>query len=154
MKVFRGLFLMADLDNDIPVFWRVFFIYMDFLKWFLLCHGKDAVTIHSYGDLWGVQAYLLFTELTSVSFFLRMSHTFDLATYNIPIVSMMFFFFFLEPKDGLVFESRASLITYCGFYSNCFQIHYAVRAVITILFLQFGCKQPQIKAESITLVIF
>lgn len=94
MKVFRGLFLMADLDNDIPVFWRVFFIYMDFLKWFLLCHGKDAVTIHSYGDLWGVQAYLLFTELTSVSFFLRMSHTFDLATYNIPIVSMMFFFFF------------------------------------------------------------
>lgn len=94
MKVFRGLFLMADLDNDIPVFWRVFFIYMDFLKWFLLCHGKDAVTIHSYGDLWGVQAYLLFTELTSVSFFLRMSHTFDLATYNIPIVSMMVFFFF------------------------------------------------------------
>lgn len=92
MKVFRGLFLMADLDNDIPAFWRVFFIYMDFLKWFLLCHGKDAVTIHSYGDLWGVQAFLLFTELTSVSFFLRMSHTFDLATYNIPIVSMMGFF--------------------------------------------------------------
>lgn len=61
---------MADLDNDIPAFWRVFFIYMDFLKWFLLCHGKDAVTIHSYGDLWGVQAFLLITELTSVSFFL------------------------------------------------------------------------------------
>ncbi|CAI5696627.1 unnamed protein product [Oreochromis niloticus] len=75
-----------------------------------------------------------------------MSHTFDLATYNIPIVSMMFFCF-LQPKDGLVFESRASLIIYCGFYSNCFQIHYAVRAVITVLFLQFGCKQPQIKAE-------
>lgn len=96
MKVFRGLFLMADLDNDIPAFWRVFFIYMDFLKWFLLCHGKDAVTIHSYGDLWGVQAFLLFTELTSVSFFLRMSHTFDLATYNIPIVSMMGFFWSLK----------------------------------------------------------
>lgn len=96
MKVFRGLFLMADLDNDIPAFWRVFFIYMDFLKWFLLCHGKDAVTIHSYGDLWGVQAFLLFTELTSVSFFLRMSHTFDLATYNIPIVSMMVFFWSLK----------------------------------------------------------
>lgn len=96
MKVFRGLFLMADLDNDIPAFWRVFFIYMDFLKWFLLCHGKDAVTIHSYGDLWGVQAFLLFTELTSVSFFLRMSHTFDLATYNIPIVSMMGFFWRLK----------------------------------------------------------
>lgn len=111
------------------------------------------MTIHSYGDLWGVQAFLLFTELTSVSFFLRMSHTFDLATYNIPIVSMMFFCF-LQPKDGLVFESRASLIIYCGFYSNCFQIHYAVRAVITVLFLQFGCKQPQIKAEGITLVIF
>lgn len=96
MKVFRGLFLMADLDNDVPAFWRVFFIYMDFLKWFLLCHGKDAVTIHSYGDLWGVQAFLLFTELTSVSFFLRMSHTFDLATYNIPIVSMMVFFWSLK----------------------------------------------------------
>lgn len=96
MKVFRGLFLMADLDNDVPAFWRVFFIYMDFLKWFLLCHGKDAVTIHSYGDLWGVQAFLLFTELTSVSFFLRMSHTFDLATYNIPIVSMMGFFWSLK----------------------------------------------------------
>lgn len=96
MKVFRGLFLMADLDNDIPAFWRVFFIYMDFLKWFLLCHGKDALTIHSYGDLWGVQAFLLFTELTSVSFFLRMSHTFDLATYNIPIVSMMGFFWSLK----------------------------------------------------------
>lgn len=96
MKVFQGLFLMADLDNDIPAFWRVFFIYMDFLKWFLLCHGKDAVTIHSYGDLWGVQAFLLFTELTSVSFFLRMSHTFDLATYNIPIVSMMGFFWSLK----------------------------------------------------------
>lgn len=96
MKVFRGLFLMADLDNDIPAFWRVFFIYMDFLKWFLLCHGKDAVTIHSYGDLWGVQAFLLFTELTSVSFFFRMSHTFDLATYNIPIVSMMGFFWSLK----------------------------------------------------------
>lgn len=96
MKVFRGLFLMADLDNDIPAFWRVFFIYMDFLKWFLLCHGKDAVTIHSYGDLSGVQAFLLFTELTSVSFFLRMSHTFDLATYNIPIVSMMGFFWSLK----------------------------------------------------------
>lgn len=85
---------MADLDNDVPAFWRVFFIYMDFLKWFLLCHGKDAVTIHSYGELWGVQAFLLFTELTSVSFFLRMSHTFDLATYNIPIVSMIFCFGF------------------------------------------------------------
>lgn len=96
MKVFQGLFLMTDLDNDIPAFWRVFFIYMDFLKWFLLCHGKDAVTIHSYGDLWGVQAFLLFTELTSVSFFLRMSHTFDLATYNIPIVSMMGFFWSLK----------------------------------------------------------
>uniref|UniRef100_A0A669BQN8 asparaginase n=1 Tax=Oreochromis niloticus TaxID=8128 RepID=A0A669BQN8_ORENI len=59
----------------------------------------------------------------------------------------MMFFCFLQPKDGLVFESRASLIIYCGFYSNCFQIHYAVRAVITVLFLQFGCKQPQIKAE-------
>lgn len=109
MKVFRGLFLMADLDNDIPVFWRVFFIYMDFLKWFLLCHGKDAVTIHSYGDLWGVQAYLLFTELTSVSFFLRMSHTFDLATYNIPIVSMMFFFFFFWSLKMVWFLNRELL---------------------------------------------
>lgn len=109
MKVFRGLFLMADLDNDIPAFWRVFFIYMDFLKWFLLCHGKDAVTIHSYGDLWGVQAYLLFTELTSVSFFLRMSHTFDLATYNIPIVSMMFFFFFFWSLKMVWFLNRELL---------------------------------------------
>lgn len=126
------------------IFWSGFFFVMEKMLWpftaMVICGGSRPIY---YLQSWPVYPFFLGCP-TLLIWPLIIS----------PLSLWCFFFFFLEPKDGLVFESRASLITYCGFYSNCFQIHYAVRAVITILFLQFGCKQPQIKAESITLVIF
>ncbi len=58
-----------------------------------LYHGKDSQIIHHCCPLWTSRPFYV-AELTSAFFFLRVYQTVDLATPNVPAISLMDLFCF------------------------------------------------------------
>ncbi len=82
-----SLLLIVVFDCDASTSWRVFFSWLDVVKWFFLYHGEDPLIIHPCCPLW-MSSPLYVAELTS-SFFLRFDHS-----YNVPAISLMDLFSF------------------------------------------------------------
>ncbi len=87
-----SLLLIVDFDSDTSTSWRVFFSWLDVEKGFSLPWrgSTDHPPLLSSVD---VHAFYV-AELSSAFFFLRMYETVDVATPNVPVISVMDLFCF------------------------------------------------------------
>ncbi len=85
-----SLLLIVDFDSNTPAFWRVFFTWLDVVKGFFFTRErilKSSTTV----VLRGRPGLFMLLSSSVCSFFLRMSQTVDLATPNVPAISLMDF---------------------------------------------------------------